>query len=68
MRRPFTATILRGENAGRCRLRLLSAQAIQVFSQMFGLYPHKTLSLIVIADFQDSMEFLCAVFSQPQFL
>jgi len=38
-----------------------SAQAIQVFSQQFGLYPHKTLS-IVMADFKDSMEFSALYF------
>ncbi|MBL0347311.1 hypothetical protein [Candidatus Villigracilis affinis] len=45
---------------------LTSAQAIQVFSQMFGLYPHKTLS-IVIADFQDSMEFSALYFHSRSF-
>jgi hypothetical protein len=33
-----------------------SGQAVQVFSQKYGPYPHGTLS-IVIADFMDSMEF-----------
>jgi hypothetical protein len=43
-----------------------SAQAIQVFSQKFGMYPHKTLS-IVIADFKDSMEFSALYFHSRSF-
>ena len=43
-----------------------SAQALQVFSQKFGAYPHKTLS-IVIADFQDSMEFSALYFHSRSF-
>jgi hypothetical protein len=43
-----------------------SAQAIQVFSQKFGMYPHKTLS-VVIADFKDSMEFSALYFHSRSF-
>ncbi|HET7142380.1 MAG TPA: M1 family metallopeptidase [Anaerolineales bacterium] len=43
-----------------------SAQAVQVFSQRFGLYPHKTLS-IVMADFKDSMEFSALYFHSRSF-
>jgi hypothetical protein len=43
-----------------------SAQAIQVFSQKFGPYPHKTLS-VVIADFKDSMEFSALYFHSRSF-
>jgi hypothetical protein len=43
-----------------------SAQAIQVFSQKFGAYPHKTLS-VVIADFKDSMEFSALYFHSRSF-
>src|SRR5688572_23922367 len=42
-------------NAGEAAM-YASAQAVQVFSQKFGLYPHKSLS-VVLADFKDSMEF-----------
>jgi hypothetical protein len=45
---------------------LASAQAIQVFSQKFGVYPHKTLS-VVIADFKDSMEFSALYFHSRSF-
>lgn len=45
---------------------LTSAQAIQVYSQMFGPYPHKTLS-VVVADFQDSMEFSALYFHSRSF-
>jgi aminopeptidase N len=45
---------------------IASAQAIQVYSQRFGPYPHKTLS-IVIADFQDSMEFSALYFHSRSF-
>jgi hypothetical protein len=41
-----------------------SAEAIQVFSQRYGVYPHKTLS-IVMADFKDSMEFSGLYFHSP---
>ena len=43
-----------------------SAQAVQVFSQRFGEYPHKTLS-VVIADFKDSMEFSGLFFHSRSF-
>lgn len=43
-----------------------SAQAIQVFSQKFGQYTHKTLS-IVMADFKDSMEFSALFFHSRSF-
>jgi aminopeptidase N len=43
-----------------------SAQAVQVFSEKFGEYPHKTLS-VVIADFQDSMEFSALYFHSRSF-
>jgi len=43
-----------------------SAQALQVFSQRFGMYPHKTLS-IVMADFKDSMEFSALYFHSRSF-
>ena len=45
---------------------LASAQAIQIFSQKFGMYPHKTLS-VVIADFKDSMEFSALFFHSRSF-
>lgn len=41
-----------------------SAEALQVFSQRYGPYPHKTLS-IVMADFKDSMEFSGLFFHSP---
>ncbi|MBL8050564.1 MAG: M1 family metallopeptidase [Anaerolineales bacterium] len=41
-----------------------TAQALQVFSQKFGAYPHKSLS-IVMADFKDSMEFSAFYFHSP---
>jgi hypothetical protein len=41
-----------------------SAEALQVFSQLYGSYPHKTLS-IVMADFKDSMEFSALYFHSP---
>lgn len=53
------------KNAGDA-VMLASSQAIQVYSQMFGPYPHKTLS-IVIADFQDSMEFSALYFHSRSF-
>ena len=43
-----------------------STQAVQVFSQRFGPYPHKTLS-IVMADFKDSMEFSALYFHSRNF-
>jgi hypothetical protein len=41
-----------------------SAEAVQVFSQRYGPYPHKTLS-IIMADFKDSMEFSALYFHSP---
>ncbi len=41
-----------------------SAEAVQVFSQRFGAYPHKTLS-IVMADFKDSMEYSAFYYHSP---
>jgi len=43
-----------------------TAQAIQVYSQKFGPYPHKTLS-VVLADFSDSMEFSGLYFHSRKF-
>jgi hypothetical protein len=43
-----------------------SAQAIQLYSQRFGPYPHKTLS-VVLADFKDSMEFSGLYFHSRSF-
>jgi hypothetical protein len=45
---------------------IASKQAIEVFSEYFGPYPHKTLSLIV-ADFMDSMEFSALYFNSRNF-
>ncbi len=53
------------KNAGDAAMTA-TAQAIQVFSQKFGPYPHKTLS-VVIADFQDSMEFSALYFHSRSF-
>jgi len=41
-----------------------SAEALQVFSQRYGPYPHKTLS-IIMADFKDSMEFSALYYHSP---
>jgi len=41
-----------------------TVQALQVFGQKFGEYPHKSLS-IVMADFKDSMEFSAFYFHSP---
>jgi hypothetical protein len=49
--------------AGQAVLKA-SAEAIQVFSQTYGAYPHKTLS-IVMADFKDSMEFSAFYYHSP---
>ncbi|MBI5842932.1 MAG: M1 family metallopeptidase [Chloroflexi bacterium] len=43
------------EGAGLAALQT-SAEAVQLYSQLFGPYPHKTLSL-VMGDFNDGMEF-----------
>jgi hypothetical protein len=53
------------QRAGEAAM-VASAQAIQVFSQKFGMYPHKTLS-VVIADFKDSMEFSALYFHSRSF-
>lgn len=53
------------KNAGEAAL-IASAQALQVFSQRFGEYPHQTLS-VVIADFKDSMEFSGLYFHSRSF-
>jgi len=53
------------QRAGEAAM-VASAQAIQVFSQKFGVYPHKTLS-VVIADFKDSMEFSALYFHSRSF-
>ena len=45
---------------------IASKQAIEVFSQRFGPYPHETLS-IVVADFMDSMEFSALYFNSRNF-
>ena len=45
---------------------IASKQAIQVFSEKFGPYPHPTLSLVV-ADFMDSMEFSGLYFNSRYF-
>jgi hypothetical protein len=45
---------------------IASKQAIEVFSERFGPYPHETLSLIV-ADFMDSMEFSALYFNSRYF-
>ena len=52
-------------NAGIAAMNA-SAQALQVFSEKFGPYPHKTLS-VVIADFKDSMEFSAFYFHSRSF-
>ncbi|MBI5951812.1 MAG: M1 family metallopeptidase [Chloroflexi bacterium] len=53
------------QRAGEAAM-VASAQAIQAFSQKFGTYPHKTLS-VVIADFKDSMEFSALYFHSRSF-
>jgi aminopeptidase N len=45
---------------------IASKQAMEVFSQRFGPYPHKTLS-VVVADFMDSMEFSALYFHSRYF-
>ena len=45
---------------------IASKQAIEVFSEKFGPYPHETLS-IVVADFMDSMEFSALYFNSRYF-
>ena len=53
------------KNAGEAAMTA-SAQALQLFSQKFGPYPHKTLS-VVMADFKDSMEFSGLFFHSRSF-
>lgn len=53
------------KRAGESAL-IASKQAIEVFSERFGPYPHKTLSLIV-ADFMDSMEYSALYFNSRYF-
>jgi len=53
------------KNAGEAAMTA-SVQALLVFFQKFGEYPHKTLS-IVIADFKDSMEFSALYFHSRSF-
>ena len=43
------------DNAGRAALQA-SAESLQVFSQRYGPYPHKSLAL-VMGDFNDGMEY-----------
>jgi hypothetical protein len=45
---------------------IATKQAVEVFSQRFGPYPHKTLS-VVVADFMDSMEFSALYFHSRYF-
>jgi len=45
---------------------IASKQAIEVFSERFGPYPHETLSLVV-ADFMDSMEYSALYFNSRYF-
>jgi hypothetical protein len=45
---------------------IASQQAIAVFTERFGPYPHKTLSLVV-ADFMDSMEYSALYFNSRYF-
>jgi len=53
------------EAAGQAALKA-SAESIQVFSQRFGPYPHKTLSL-VMGDFNDGMEYSAFFFLPRDF-
>jgi hypothetical protein len=53
------------KSAGEAAM-IASAQALEVFSEKFGPYPHKTLS-VVIADFKDSMEFSALFFHSSSF-
>lgn len=49
--------------AGQAVLKT-SAEAVQLFSERFGAYPHRTLS-IVEADFRDSMEYSAFYYHSP---
>jgi hypothetical protein len=53
------------EGPGQAALQA-SAEAIQVYSQRFGPYPHKTLG-IVMGDFNDGMEFSAFFFLSRDF-
>jgi hypothetical protein len=53
------------KSAGEAAMKA-SAQAVQVYSEKFGAYPHKTLS-VVMADFKDSMEFSAFYFHSRSF-
>ena len=53
------------ESPGQAALRA-TAEAVQVFSQRYGPYPHKTLS-VVMGDFQDSLEFSAFFFHSMSF-
>ena len=53
------------KSAGEAAM-IASAQALKIFSEKFGQYPHKTLS-VVIADFKDSMEFSALFFHSSSF-
>ncbi|MBI5946459.1 MAG: M1 family metallopeptidase [Chloroflexi bacterium] len=53
------------EAAGQAALQT-SGESIQVFSQRFGPYPHKTLSL-VMGDFNDGMEYSAFFFLPRDF-
>ncbi len=54
---------LTGKDGGQAVLQT-SAQAVQLFSQRYGPYPHKTLS-IAMADFKDSMEYSAFFYHSP---
>ena len=53
------------KSAGEAAM-IASAQALQIFAEKFGPYPHRTLS-VVIADFKDSMEFSAFFFTAAAF-
>ncbi len=53
------------KNAGEAALTA-SAQALEIYSRLFGEYPRQTLS-VVIADFKDSMEFSAFYFHSRAF-
>jgi hypothetical protein len=54
-----------GKQAGQAALQA-SAEALQVFSQRYGAYNHKTLSL-VMGDFNDGMEYSALFFLSRDF-
>ena len=49
--------------AGQAALKT-TAEAVQVYSQRYGPYPHKSLS-VVMADFKDSMEYSALFYHSP---